>query len=88
MNHFVISLLDTFSYISAVLIIVLGCLVVVAGLLYPIWFLINNVLYKRTQASIYFMSYVKNRKKFIKWHKETDPDVYTPIVPTIRKSRK
>lgn len=84
LNNLIIEMFNVATYISSVLIIIIVYLVLISLLLYPTWYLLNSVLYKRTKASIYFISYVKNRKKFIKWHKETKPDVHAGIV---RKSR-
>lgn len=74
------TVLEAFVSLSCWLMVILGGLSVTCLLLYPIWFLVNNVLYQRTKASIYFISYIKNRKEFIKWHKENKPDVFTPKI--------
>jgi hypothetical protein len=71
------SILDFTITVATWLVIVIGCLVTLCLLMYPVNFLLN-VIYNRTKASIYFISYIKNRKEFIKWRNETKPDVYTP----------
>lgn len=78
MNDFVINILSVSTYISAVLIIVLGCLVVISLLLYPIWYVFNFWLYKRIKGVSYFVQFIRYKKQFIKWYKDTRPDVYKP----------
>lgn len=78
MNDFVINILSVSSYISAVLIIILGSLVVISLLLYPIWYVFNTVLYKRIKGVTYFVQFIRYKKQFIKWYKDTRPDVYKP----------
>ena len=78
MNDFVINILSVSSYISAVLIIILGSLVVISLLLYPIWYVFNTVLYKHIKGVTYFVQFIRYKKHFIKWFKETRPDVYKP----------
>ncbi|MCL1700725.1 hypothetical protein [Lysinibacillus sp. Bpr_S20] len=78
MNDFVINVLSVSSYISAVLIIILGSLLVISLLLYPIWYLVNTVLYKRIKGVTYFVQFIRYKKQFIPWYKETRPDVYKP----------
>lgn len=58
------------TYISATLIITIGSLALVCLLLYPAWYLFNSVLYKRIQGSLYFVDYIRHRKKFIEWYKK------------------
>ncbi|MET3505438.1 hypothetical protein ABMB67_001527 [Halalkalibacter oceani] len=72
MTNFIINMLTYSTYLSAALIIFMGCLVTVCLLLYPVWFLFNKVIYRRTEASAYFISYIKNRKKFLEWKKDNE----------------
>ncbi len=74
------TILETSVGIAAYLILIIGCLVTICLLLYPIWFLLNNVLYRRTKAAIYFGYYLNHRKSFIKWFEENKPNVYTPKI--------
>lgn len=78
MNDFMIEVLSVSTYIAALLIISIGCLAVIALLLYPLWYLMNTVLYKRTKGVIYFVQFVRYKKQFIPWYKENRPDVYKP----------
>lgn len=71
-------MLNGTSYVSAIIIVAMGCLVILCLLLYPLYFILNNVLYKRTQASVYFIKYIKHRKEFTKWYKRNKPNVYKP----------
>jgi hypothetical protein len=72
------NIIDLGSYICGYSIVILGSLVTISIILYPIWFLLNNVLYRKTQASIYFAYYIAHRASFIEWYKENKPNVYTP----------
>lgn len=78
MNDFVVNILSVSTYISAILIILIGCLVVIALLLYPIWYLANTLLYKRIKGVAYFVQFIRYKKQFIPWYKENRPDVYKP----------
>jgi len=80
LNDFVINVLSVSSYISAVLIIILGSLLVISLLLYPIWYIFNVWLYKRIKGVTYFVKFIRYKKQFIKWFKETRPDVYKPKI--------
>ncbi|GEM_PF-1599462 len=76
MNDFMIEVLSVSTQISALLIISIGCLTVIALLLYPLWYLMSTVLYKRTKGVVYFVQFVRYKKQFIKWYKEQRPDVH------------
>ncbi len=76
MNDFIIEVLSAATYISAVLIILIGSLVVITLLLYPLWYLLNKVIYKRTRGVVYFVQFVRFKKQFIRWFKETRPNVH------------
>lgn len=78
MNDFVINVLSVSSYISAVLIIILGSLLVISLLLYPIWYVFNTVLYKRIKGVTYFVQFIRYKSIFIPWYKDTRPDIYKP----------
>lgn len=80
MNGFIIRILDLSTYLSAMLIIFIGCLVTLCLLLYPVWYLLNTVLYKRAKGSLYFLTYYKRRKEFAKWYKDNKPNVYKPTI--------
>ncbi|WP_416149420.1 hypothetical protein ACM26V_00020 [Salipaludibacillus sp. HK11] len=73
MNDFIIYVLDSASYIAVLLIILIGSLTTLIVLLWPVWYLFN-FLYKRTEGVTYFVSFVRHRKKFIKWYKDTGPN--------------
>lgn len=78
MNDFVINILSFSSYISAVLVIILGCLTLISLLLYPIWYVFNYWLYKHIRGVTYFVQFIRYKKQFIEWFKETRSDVYKP----------
>lgn len=78
MNDFIINILSVSSYTSAVLIIILGCLLVISLLLYPIWYLANTVMYKHIKGVTYFVQFIRYKKHFINWFKDKRPDVYKP----------
>lgn len=76
MNDFMIEVLSAATYISAILIILIGCLVITTLLLYPLWYLLNKVMYKRTRGVVYFVQFIRYKKQFIKWYKEQQPNVH------------
>lgn len=76
MNDFIVNALNVTLYVTAVLVIIISCLVILCLLLYPIWYLLNKVMYPRVKASYLFLKYIRNRKEFEKWFKETEPDVH------------
>ncbi|AMR10693.1 hypothetical protein AB684_11045 [Bacillus licheniformis] len=80
MINFTSKVLEIATHFSVFLIVFLGCLTTVIILLCPIWLLLNNILYKRTKASIYFVSYIKNRHAFMEWKKEKKTKVYKPSI--------
>ncbi|EQM25407.1 hypothetical protein N399_24490 (plasmid) [Bacillus licheniformis CG-B52] len=82
MINFTSKVLEIATHFSVFLIVFLGCLATVIILLCPIWLLLNNILYKRTKASIYFVSYIKNRHAFMEWKKEKEKKtkVYKPSI--------
>ncbi|RKJ60669.1 hypothetical protein D7X33_27535 [Butyricicoccus sp. 1XD8-22] len=87
MNEFVINLLSNFSYLSVILAILIGCLSVVALLVY-LFFWLLNVVYKISKNSSYFIHFLMHKKKFIEWHKETNPsNVFKPkLKENLRKN--
>lgn len=70
MTKITISIFEFATYVSGILILIIGALLMVSILLFPIWYLLNKVIYQRVQGSVYFLSYVMNRKEFAEWHKE------------------
>lgn len=77
LNDFVISVLNSSTYITAILMIILAGLLCIALPLYLIWTVLNYI-YKRTKYLALLAMYIRHRKAFNKWYKETNPDVYTP----------
>ena len=75
MTDFIVKLFHYGTYTSSILMLSIGVILTISLFMYPLWFLLNNVIYKRTKAAIYFISYVRHRKSFIKWYKESTPDV-------------
>jgi hypothetical protein len=75
-TDFILNVYQSASYITSALIIIIGSLVILALFLFPIWFLVNNVIYRRIKATSYVLSYLAYRKEFDKWYRSNRPDVY------------
>lgn len=73
-------ILESTVSLATFLIIIIGCLVTICLLLYPIYFLIDNILYQRMKASVYFLSFLKHKKAFLKWEEERKPTIYKPNI--------
>lgn len=70
LNDFIVSLLNVSTYFSAVLIILIGCLVAFCLVAFPFWYILNTVIYKRIKGVTYFVQFIRYKKEFIEWHKQ------------------